>query len=191
MVIRCVCSQLVVFIHLIYHPVVVVMANIYTDMDEASLRSLLLDYVKSLPTLTGTGKTDKEAEIALVKAELKKVCTGKADLNSTVTLAGTSERNIKLRELKTECEKVAKFGPGQCVQVFISKLSNVYRLFVESEDTDDQDVLERSFVRNIQARLTDDYLTQIVNEDKAFDDFESFKAYLVDNINGAFTEPTT
>ena len=162
------------------------MADVYTGMDEASLRTILVSHVNSLSTLTGQTKDDKMAEINQIKAELMKVCSGKTDLNTTVAVSNSSERNTKLRELKIECEKVNKFGPGQCVQLFISKLSNIFRLYVESDD-DDQEVLERSFVRNIQSRLTDDYLTQIVNEEQTFDDFTSFKSYLVKNFDSKRT----
>ena len=166
--------------------------DLFSDLDEATLRALLLEALKELKTLTGANATAKEEEIEKIKTWLKEACDERvrkaAGLTETLTVGGSnSERNQRLRDLKMAVDSIPRFSPGMCVQVFINQLNNKHKLYVECDEDDDQTVLEASFLRHAQSRLCDEFLTTITNESKTFGSMDDFTKYLIDNYDSKQT----
>ena len=166
--------------------------DMYADLDEVTLRQLLLEAVKANSTLSGGEKTAKEEEIDKIKVWLKEACDERlrreAGLTETINASGSnSERNQRMRDMKMSVDSIPRFTPGMCIQVFINQLNNKYKLYVECDDKSDQAALETSFLRHAQSRLCDEFLTQITNESKVFDSFDGFTKYLMDNYDSKQT----
>ena len=166
--------------------------DLYADLDETTLRQLLLDAMKDLKTLSGTEATAKEEEIEKIKNWLKEACGERirkaVGLTETMTVNGSnSERNQRMRDLKMAVDSIPRFSPGMCVQVFINQLSNKFKLYVECDNEDDQAALEASFLRHAQSRLCDEFLTTITNESETFSSMDDFTKYLIDNYDSKQT----
>ena len=162
--------------------------DMYCDLDEQTLRELLVKALDSLSSLTGTEKTAKEEEIGKIKHWLKDAYDERSrkehGLNGTLGSSYSNpERNQRMRDLKIAVDSIMRFSPGMCVQVFINQLTNKHKLYVECEDKSDQAVLETSFLRHAQSRLCDDFLTQITNDSKTFSTLEEFTDYLSENYD--------
>lgn len=136
----------------------------YTLTDTGTLRLLLVEKAKDWSTLDGPGKTEvnKMRDELRTREDTKPVNTSiRQDLN-------------KQKKMKISLEGISKFSPGNDVNHFMAKLSNLYALFEVKNDTD----LELAFVRSAKARLCDAYLTELVQSSAATSTFSELKKYL-------------
>ena len=99
--------------------------DLYADLDETTLRQLLLDAMKDLKSMSGTEATAKEEEIEKIKNWLKEACGERirkaVGLTETLTVNGSnSERNQRMRDLKIAVDSIPRFAPGMNINVFIN-----------------------------------------------------------------------
>ena len=125
----------------------------YADLDELTLRQLLINAMNALSSLTGNEKTSKEEEIEKIKICLNDACGermrrehGLHETTGGNNFGGNnSERNQRMRDLKIAVDSIPRFSPGMCVQVFINQLTNKHKLYVECDDKSDQAVSSEIF----------------------------------------------
>ena len=160
------------------------MEDIISGMDQQTLRELLKTNVAEyLKMAEGADKTTKAADIKLMKDELSRLYKEdeqaklEATVNSSVNGGRNQERMVILREIKASLDSVPVFGAGMDVHVFLNRLSNLYELHVKGNS--EYDKLEETFLRNCKQRISDSYLTQLVNSGEQVITFEEFKSYMI------------
>ena len=156
------------------------MESLIQDMDQATLRQLLVERTKAWCAETDQTKKDELlAEINVMKKELSDAVQkeNKLKLENTTFSENKVVSAHAQREIMNSLSSIPSFAPGMDVHLHINRLQNLFNIYVSGRDNEDQ--LEPTFVRNAKKLLNDSYMTQLVNSGKSTDTWDEYKSYLV------------
>ena len=165
------------------------MSLTYEQLDEATLRELLLGKMREKKTLTGVDLDNAQKDLMDINSALSQAVSDRhaetRQLNevdkSRNTTQTSSATNARLRELKSACDDVPIYSAGKNLSLFLSKLNNINSIYVESDEPKTLAILEESFVRCSKTRLSTDFLTKLTNSTSSVSTFAEFREYMVTN----------
>ena len=97
---------------------------------------------------------------------------GKESKHDPDTAIRQEDRQV-LTEMRSQIESIPVFGPGSDLTLFLTGVENVYSIFVKSNRK-----FEANFLRMVEGRLAQAFLTRVCNQTPAIDTYDKLKKYL-------------